>query len=59
MVPFDDTYTKISCTTTRGNYFLFNFGGLTANRLYKFEVKVVREDITQFFTSKEVFKVIR
>lgn len=59
IVPFDDSYTKISCTTARGNYFLFNFSDLVPNRLYQFKIKVVRDDTTQLFTSKEIFKVVR
>jgi hypothetical protein len=56
IIPYDNNYTKISCDSS-GNYFNFNFGLLNENRLYKFELKVVRGLLVQYFNSNELFKV--
>lgn len=59
-IPFDDTYTKLSCDST-SNYFNFWFDGLQPERYYKFVFKI--EDntngTTKFYDDNFYFKVIR
>lgn len=59
-IPFDDTYTKLSCDST-SNYFNFWFDGLQPERYYKFVFKI--EDntngTTKFYDDNFFFKVIR
>jgi len=56
VIPFDTSYTKMSCDTS-GNYFNFNFSTLNPNRLYKFEYKVVRESNVEFYTNNAPFTI--
>lgn len=59
-IPFDDTYTKLSCDST-SNYFNFWFDGLQPERYYKFVFKI-EDDInetTKFYDDNFFFKVIR
>lgn len=56
IVPFGD-YTKISCDSN-GNYFDLNLSNWEANRVYKIEVKVVRDGLVEFFDDDYTFKVI-
>ncbi len=59
IVPFDDTYTKISCTSS-GNYFDFWFNGLHPERYYKILLKVNDENKTsRIFDNKYIFKIVR
>jgi hypothetical protein len=59
-IPFDDTYTKLSCDST-SNYFNFWFNGLQPERYYKFVFKVVdsTNGTTKFYDDNFFFKVVR
>jgi hypothetical protein len=57
MIPYDTSYTKISCDST-GNYFDFRFDTLQPERFYQFEFRVDRGTKKEFFTGY-VFKVVR
>lgn len=58
VVDYDAAYTKLSADTN-GNYFNFNFGTLFTNRIYKFVFKVIRGNLTQYFDSDIIFKVVK
>jgi len=59
-IPFDDTYTKLSCDST-SNYFNFWFNGLQPERYYKFVFKVVdpTNGTTKYYDDNFFFKVVR
>jgi hypothetical protein len=59
-IPFDDTYTKLSCDST-SNYFNFWFNGLQPERYYKFIFKVVdfTNGTTKYYDDNFYFKVVR
>ena len=57
LVPYDTTYTKLSCDST-GNFFNFWFNTLQPERYYQFEFRVDRDDKKQYFDG-HVFKVVR
>ena len=57
LVPFNTTYTKISCDST-GNYFDFWFNTLQPERFYQFEFRVDRDSRQEYFDGY-VFKVVR
>lgn len=59
-IPFDDTYTKLSCDST-SNYFNFWFNGLQPERYYKFVFKVVdsTNGTTKYYDDNFYFKVVR
>ena len=57
LIPYDTTYTKVSCDST-GNYFDFWFNTLQPERYYQFEFRVDRDSKKQYFDGN-VFKVIR
>jgi len=57
IVPFHDTYTKVSCDST-GNYFKLNLTNFEYNREYYIEIKVNRSGNIEYFTEKDLtFKV--
>ena len=58
IIPFDDTYTKISCDST-SNYFNFWFNGLQPERFYKFVFKVVMNGTTKYYDDNFYFKVVK
>ena len=58
LIPFDTTYTKVSCDST-GNYFDFRFNTLQAERFYKFEFRVDRSGRKEYFDNGYIFKVVR
>tara|TARA_R110001592_G_scaffold287649_1_gene556519 strand:- start:4678 stop:6708 length:2031 start_codon:yes stop_codon:yes gene_type:complete len=57
LIPYDTTYTKVSCDST-GNYFDFWFNTLQPERFYQFEFRVDRGGTQQYFDGN-VFKVVR
>ena len=57
IVPYDTTYTKVSCDST-GNYFDFWFNTLQPERFYNMEFRVDRSGNQQYFGGN-VFKVVR
>jgi hypothetical protein len=57
ILPFDTTYTKVSCDST-GNYFDMWFNTLQPERFYQFEFRVDRNGTTDYFGGY-VFKVVR
>ncbi len=57
IVPFDTTYTKVSCDAN-GNYFDFWFNTLQPERFYNMEFRVDRDNRQQYFDG-HVFKVVR
>jgi len=61
VVPFDDDYTRISCTST-GNHFDLWMDGLQAERTYKIIFKVKDRNYhgqVEYFDNNHLFKVIR
>lgn len=57
LIPFDTTYTKVSCDSS-GNYFDFRFNTLQPERFYNFEFRVDRNSRKEYFGGY-VFKVVR
>lgn len=57
LIPYDTTYTKVSCDST-GNYFNFWFNTLQPERYYQFEFRVDRTGKKQYFDGF-IFKVVR
>lgn len=57
LIPYDTTYTKVSCDST-GNYFDFWFNTLQPERYYQFEFRVDRTGKKQYFDGF-IFKVVR
>jgi len=57
LIPFDTTYTKVSCDST-GNFFDFRFNTLQPERFYQFEFRVDRSGNNQYFDGF-IFKVVR
>lgn len=57
LIPFDTTYTKVSCDST-GNFFDFRFNTLQPERFYQFEFRVDRSGDQQYFDGF-IFKVVR
>jgi len=57
LIPFDTTYTKVSCDST-GNFFDFRFNTLQPERFYQFEFRVDRTGNKQYFDGF-IFKVVR
>mgnify|MGYP001359908634 CR=1 FL=1 len=57
LIPFDTTYTKVSCDST-GNFFDFRFNTLQPERFYQFEFRVDRDTNKQYFDGF-IFKVVR
>lgn len=57
LIPFDTTYTKVSCDSS-GNYFDFRFNTLQPERFYTFEFRVDRNSRKEYFGGY-VFKVVR
>ena len=57
LIPFDTTYTKVSCDST-GNFFNFWFNTLQPERFYQFEFRVDSSSDKKYFDGF-VFKVVR
>ena len=58
IIPFDTTYTKISCDAT-GNYANLKLSGLYPDRLYQFKIRVDNSDSTsKHFDIEHIFKVV-
>tara|TARA_B100000902_G_scaffold394475_1_gene450899 strand:+ start:1428 stop:2483 length:1056 start_codon:yes stop_codon:yes gene_type:complete len=61
VIPFDDNYTKLSCTSN-GNYFDLFMDGLQAERTYRIVIKVEDRTYTgqvEYFDNNNLFKVTR
>lgn len=58
IIPFDTSYTKISCDST-SNYFNFWFNGLQPERFYKFIFRVDLTGTTKYYDDNFYFKVVR
>ena len=58
LIPFDTSYTKVSCDSN-GNYFDFWFNTLQPERFYQFEFRVDRTNGRKEYFGGFVFKVIR
>ena len=56
IVPFGD-YSKISCNSD-GNYFNLNLTNWEVNRVYKVEIKIVRNGVAEYFDGDYTFRVI-
>ena len=58
VIPFDTTFTKISCDAT-GNYANLKLSGLYPDRLYKFNVRMDNSDgTTKYHDIDHIFKVV-
>ena len=57
LVPYDTTYTKVSCDSI-GNYFNFWFNTLQPERFYQFEFRIDNGTNKQYYDGY-VFKVVR
>jgi len=60
IIPFNDTFTKISCDSN-GNYFNLRLNGLLPERTYRFVIKTVHDggDNTRIHDNGYYFKVVR
>ena len=60
IIPFDHTFTKISCDST-GNYFNIRLNSFLPERTYKFVIKTVNDggDNTRYHDNGYFFKVVR
>ncbi len=60
IIPFNDTYTQISCDTT-GNYFKMRFNTFFPERTYRFLIKTKEDggDTVRIYDNGYYFKVIR
>ena len=58
LIPFDTTYTKVSCDSTGNFFFNFRFNTLQPERFYQFEFRVDRSGTKQYFDGF-IFKVVR
>ena len=60
IVPFNNSFTKISCDTS-GNYFNVRLNGLLPERTYRFVIKTVNDggDNTRYHDNGYYFKVVR
>jgi len=60
IIPFNNSFTKISCDTT-GNYFNVRMNGLLPERVYRFCIKTINDggDNTRYHDNGYYFKVVR
>ena len=62
VIPYDDTFTKISCDS-KGNYFEAFTSNLSPERYYQIEIKLKASgsttDIIGYYPIKDIFKVTR
>jgi len=58
IIPFDTTYTKLSCDS-EGNYFDFWFNTLQPERYYEFLIRVDTDSISNYYIDNFYFKVVR
>lgn len=58
VIPFDTTYTKVSCDTT-GNYINLWLDGLQPERYYKLLFRVDRNQSEEYFDNNYIFKVVK
>lgn len=57
VVPFDTTYTKISCDST-GNFANLKLSGLYPDRFYKFSIRIDSSDGVHYHDLEELFQVV-
>jgi len=58
IVPYDSTYTKVSCDST-SNFIYLDMTGLMPERYYKLEFKIVDGFLEEYINDKLFFKVTR
>jgi len=58
IVPYDSTYTKVSCDST-SNFIYLDMSGLMPERYYKLEFKIVDGFLEEYIDDKLFFKVTR
>lgn len=58
IIPFDTTYTKISCDSS-GNYFNIHMNAMFPDRYYKFIIKTVETGITKYHDNSFNFKIAK
>ena len=58
IIPFDNSYTKLSCDTN-GNYFDLWTTGFLPERYYKIVIKVVSNGTEEYYDDGNYFKVVR
>ena len=58
IIPFDDTYTKVSCDAT-GNFIKLWLDGLHVERYYKLVFKVERDGTEEYYDNNYIFKVAK
>lgn len=58
VIPFDTTYTKVSCTSS-GNFVDFWLDGLQPERYYKILFRVDRDGAEEYIDNNYIFKVVK
>jgi len=58
VIPFDDIYTRVSCTSS-GNFMNLWLDGLQPERYYKVVFKVTRNNSEEYFDNNYIFKVTK
>ena len=62
IIPFDDTYTKLSCDSTKGNYFEIFSDSLSEERSYKIQLRYTDQSdssLIEYYDLHDTFKVVR
>ena len=59
VIPFDDTFTKMSANSTNGSYFNLYMKSLQPERYYRILIKHINNDGTTVYDNKNIFKVVR
>jgi len=57
VIPFDTTYTKVSCDAN-GNYLNLKLSGLYIDRFYQFRFRVDANNTTEYYDVESKFKVV-
>jgi len=58
VIPFDDTYTKVSCDSS-GNFVKLWLDGLHPERYYKLLFKVEKDGTEEYYDNNYIFKVVK
>lgn len=58
VIPFDSTYTKVSCDSN-GNFIKLWLDGLHPERYYKLMFKVERDGTEEYYDNNYIFKVVK
>lgn len=58
VIPFDTTYTKVSCTSS-GNFVDIWFDGLQPERYYKILFRVDRDGAEEYIDNNYIFKIVK